>query len=147
MNKRLIFILCFGVFGIAAFSQNAKKISEVLSCGEVSKGHAPYFLYVLQNLDNANVNDDRAFSILSEQSLFDAGEDAAQKISLSKSCYLIARTANMKGGILYSIFKSERYAFRECKALGIIPAYADPNQKVSGTEFLAILNEFEKKGR
>ena len=72
-------------------------------------------------------------------------EDPNEKISLAETCALIARSANMKGGFFYSISRSGRYALREFKTLGILPQYADPAQKVSGSEFLALLNEFEKK--
>lgn len=147
MNKKLFFGLFFAVFGFACFSQNSEKVSELLESENISKGQAAYFVCVYQNITDENILESDAFSVLSERNLFDSKEIADEKISLSKACFLIARAANMKGGIFYSIFKTKRYAFREFKALEIVPKNADPQQDVSGAEFLALLNGFEQKGK
>lgn len=147
MRKKLFFALIFAVFGFAGFCQNSEKISELLNTEEISKGQASYFVCVSQNFAQENVPDDEAFSVLAEKQFFGGAENPAEKIALSKACFLVARASNMKGGIFYSIFGSERYAFREFKALKIIPENSDPMQKVSGREFLALLNGFEQKGK
>ena len=145
MNKKLIFILICALCGFFCFAQNSGKVSDLLECDEITKGQAAYFVCVYKNFSDESVSEAQAFSVLREKNLFSEKENSDEKISLGKSCFLIARVANMKGGIFYSIFHSERYAFREFKGKGILPQYADPNQKVSGSEFLALLNEFEKK--
>lgn len=147
MRRKLVFAFIFAVFGFAGFCQNSGKISELLAAEEISNGQASYFVCVYQNLSDENILDDEAFSVLAEKKLFAGSEKSDEKITLSKACYLVARASNMKGGIFYSIFGSKRYAFREFKALKIIPDKADPMQKVSGQEFLAILNGFEQKGK
>ena len=145
MNKKLFFILICALCGFFCFAQNSEKISDMLDCDEISKGQAAYFVCVYKDFSDENISESQAFSVLKEKKLFSEKENSDEKISLGKSCFLIARAANMKGGIFYSIFHYERYAFREFKGKGILPQYADPVQKVSGSEFLALLNEFEKK--
>ncbi|MEE0885474.1 MAG: hypothetical protein UIB61_01060 [Treponema sp.] len=146
MNKKFIFILICALFGFCCFSQSSEKISEVLGDEQISKGQAAYFVCVFKDFSDENVSETEAFSVLREKNLFSGKESSDEQISLGKACFLIGRASKMKGGIFYSIFHSERYAFREFKALGILPQYADPDQNVSGSEFLALLNEFEKKG-
>lgn len=142
----LVFLAVFFVLA-SGFSQSAEKISEILECGEISKGQASYFVCVYKNFGGESLSEADSFSLLAEKGLFKAGEDAEERISLSKACFLIAESAQMKGGIFYSIFHSPRYALREFYALGIVPQSAAPGQKVSGSEFIALLNEFEKKGK
>lgn len=145
MKKFILILLAVLSFSFGGFAQSAQKVSEILENEEISNAQASYFVCVYQNLADEQVSDSEAFALLGQKDFFKARENADEKISLSKSCYLIAKTAEMKGGIFYSLFNSPRYAFREFKALGIVPQNADPNQKVSGSEFIALLNGFEKK--
>lgn len=142
--KKLLF--CFGILCLASavFAQNADKVSKILEQNEISKGEASYFVCVYKNFSEENVSDEEAFSLLAEKNLFKVGESSGEDIPLSEACLLILRTSEAKGGIFYSIFKSSRYALREFKAMGIVPKNADPNQKVSGNEFIAMINGFEK---
>ncbi len=147
MKKFILILLTILSFSISSFAQSSQKISEILESTEISKAQASYFVCVYQNLAQENATENQAFNVLLEKNLFKSQENPQEKISLSKSCYLISETGKMKGGIFYSIFHSPRYAFREFKALGIVPQSSDPNQKVSGSEFIALLNGFEKKSQ
>lgn len=147
MKKFILILLATLSFSICGFAQNAQKVSEILESNEISKAQASYFVCVYQNFASETVEENQAFEILTQKNLFKSQENPQEKISLSKSCYLIAKSSQMKGGIFYSIFKSPRYAFREFKALKIVPQNADPNQKVSGSELIALLNGFEKKSQ
>ncbi len=147
MKKAIIALLVALFVSLGAVAQSAQKVSEILETNEISKGQASYFTCVYKDISDESVSDEEAFSVLKEKNLFKSTENANDKISLSKACFLIARTAEMKGGIFYSITHSARYAFREFKAVGIVPQNADPMQSVSGSEFIALLNGFEKKGK
>lgn len=146
--KKIIFIFVTAVLlTTSAVAQSAEKVSKILESEEISKGEASYFSCVYKNLAEENISENEAFDILAQKNLFAENENADEKISLSKACYLISETSGMKGGIFYSIFKSARYSFREFKALGIIPKNAEPAQNVSGSDFIALLNGFDKKGK
>lgn len=147
MKKTIIALFTLLFVSLGAMSQNAQKVSEILEANEISKGQASYFACVYKNISDENISEEEAFSALKEKNLFKTEENSSEKISLSKACFLIAKTADMKGGIFYSITHSSRYALREFKSIGIVPQNADPMQSVSGTEFIALLNGFEKKGK
>lgn len=147
MKKLILTLLACVCFAAGAAAQSSQKISEILENEEISKGEAAYFACVYKNLAGENATEDEAFDVLSQKNLFKSGEKSDDKISLSKACYLISETAGMKGGVFYSISHSARYSLREFKALGIVPQNADPSQKVSGSEFIALLNGFDKKGK
>lgn len=147
MKKLILTLLACVCFATAGFAQNSDKISEILENDEISKGQASYFACVYKNLSDESATEDDAFNLLLQKNLFKSTEKAEDKISLSKACYIISETAKMKGGLFYSISHSARYSLREFKALGIVPANADPSQNVSGSEFIALLNGFDKKGK
>lgn len=147
MRKKLTAFLLLALSCFAAFAQNAEKISALLETEEITKGQASYFVCVYQNLAEESITEDGAFWICKARGLFRDGESADEAISLDKACHLIARVSEMRGGLFYSIFRSARYTLREFKALDIVPSTADPQQKVSGSEFLALLYGFEQKGR
>jgi outer membrane protein OmpA-like peptidoglycan-associated protein len=50
------------------------------------------------------------------------------------------KSFGLKGGLFYSIFKNSHYAYRELVFRQIIPDSADPEQLVTGEEFLQIVN-------
>lgn len=134
-------------FTQGAFAQQAEKISSALDVEEISKGTAAYFTCVYANLADESVSDSAAFDILETENIFGADENVSERIDLSEVCFVIAKSMGMKGGIFYSIFKTPRYAFREFKAKGIVPQSAEPEQSVSGSEFMAMLSGFEKQQR
>jgi hypothetical protein len=60
-------------------------------------------------------------------------QDAARLDNLS---FLIMRTYNLKGGIMYRLRKTPRYAYRELLYMNIISGRVDPAMKVSGEQLL-----------
>lgn len=145
MKKSILFL--FSMLMTLCFAQNSYKISEILENDAISKGQAAYFVCVYNSFTEEDLSEKEAFDFLCEKSFFGENEKSDEKISLSNACFLIGKSANMKGGIFYSIFKSPRYALREFKSLGILPQNVEPNQKVSGSEFIALLNGFEKNAK
>lgn len=145
--KKMVFVFLTFFTGMLVFAQSSQKVSDILSNNEITKGEASYFICVYTGEAEDSVSEKTAFSSLQNKELFKSSESENDKLSLSKACYLISESAQMKGGIFYSIFHTSRYSFREFKALGIIPSNSDPATKVSGTEFIALLNGFEKNAK
>ena len=60
--------------------------------------------------------------------------------------YIYAQTWNIKGGIMYRIFKSApRYAFKQLKYDGILEKNIDPSRIVTGKEAVEIFNKCKIK--
>ena len=60
--------------------------------------------------------------------------------------YIYAQTWNIKGGIMYRIFKSApRYAFKQLKYDGILEKKIDPSRIVTGKEAIEIFNKCKIK--
>ncbi|MCL2066480.1 MAG: hypothetical protein FWG99_03335 [Treponema sp.] len=60
-------------------------------------------------------------------------------ITLGKLSFLVMQAFDIKGGLLYTIFPSQRYAFRTMVSRSLIQGATDPAMTVSGQRFLHIL--------
>jgi hypothetical protein len=61
---------------------------------------------------------------------------------------MATKTLDYKGGLFYSLFKNNRYAFRDLRFKAIVPAHLDPQAKLKGLDALSIterlMEEVEK---
>jgi len=60
-------------------------------------------------------------------------------VNLGDFCYVMMQAYNIKGGILYTLFPSQRYAIREMLYLGFIKNPSWPGKEISGEYALRIL--------
>ena len=65
---------------------------------------------------------------------------AEETITLKDTAFLIMKAFNLKGGIMYSLFKNPRYAYREMVYRKLIQGVTDQSMKVSGQKLLVILD-------
>ena len=60
-------------------------------------------------------------------------------ITLGELSFLMMKSFNIKGGMMYSIFPGPRYAYRTMVSRSFIQGASDPSHKVNGRQFLIIL--------
>ena len=65
---------------------------------------------------------------------------ADEPLSLKDAAFLIMRAFELKGGVMYSLFKNPRYAYREMVYRRLIPGRINSKMKVSGPKFLSVLD-------
>ena len=65
---------------------------------------------------------------------------AEEPITLKDTAFLIMKAFNLEGGVMYSLFKNPRYAYREMVYLKLIPGVPDQSMNVSGQKLLVILD-------
>lgn len=143
--KKLIFLcICVG-FSFSAFSQSADVITELLQTKELTNEQTAYILATWQDDANSEKTYTQAFTLLQEEKFFSSSKEASSPITLAELSIVCMRIFDMKGGLLYTLFPSERYAFRELKFLNILPQTANPSFNVSGKEAFNILSKLENK--
>jgi hypothetical protein len=109
-------------------AQTAAEIESLLSTKALSCGQAASF--VLQAAD-VTVSGE-AFDYALEQKWLPANTAPSDTAALDGVSLLIMGAFGIKGGIMYSGFKSPHYAYRELVYQGIIRGRADPGMAVSG---------------
>lgn len=121
-------------------AQSADRVTDMIKAKTATYGQIAYMSAVYQELVPESATEKEAVAALAKAGVVSKNVSSDKDASLSAISYISARTFNMKGGLWYSIHPSARYAFRQLKADQILPASADPSEKVSGREALNVFN-------
>ena len=136
--KKLIFVLLFCVLSSFCFSQSFDFIEEVVNSKEVS--FLQVATLVTQDLSlSQNLQDD--FPKLKK--IVDKYEsNPKQAIELADFSQIICTCYDVKSSLMYIIFGTPRYAFRQLVASGYFSATEQPNAKLTGVKALSIIADF-----
>jgi hypothetical protein len=129
MKKLKLFFIPLVVFlflGGSLFAQNANpgasEIDIILESAEISFAQAAAFVQAA-----------------AESSVPAVLPSPDRPIKLGELSFLIMKSFQMKGSFLYALFPGPRYAYRELSYLRFLPEPGDPAMKVSGAQFLQIV--------
>ena len=121
-------------------TSTAAEIETLLDTPTVSYGQAARF--VLEASDTlVTDNAEEAFNHAVRQGWLPANAGHNTNARLDVLSLLLMRSFEMKGGILYSLTKSSRYAYRELVYLNVILGRHDPGMPVSGEDLLYYINK------
>ena len=120
------------------FAQNPDEVSKMIETEEVSVGQVGYFLAVYLELVPDVANGRASLDALGTAG-YGSFSNADAPITLSQLAGLCMKVWNVKGGLMYSIFKSNHYAFREFQSKGYISFSEDPMSHVSGYRALNLI--------
>lgn len=141
MKRSFLPCLASAILFIAPLSsQSSEKLSELISTEKATYGQAAYLSQVYSGEIDENASFDDAVQNLEEQNILKSGTNPEAAISLSELSFICMKTAGLKGGLFYTLFPGPRYALRELKAKGVVPAGKDPSAKVTGREMIAVFN-------
>jgi hypothetical protein len=145
MNKRyclfsIFFLLTVPVF---LFSQTADGIEFYLDIKAVNYKQAAWLVLEAANVsgDYYRFNPEEAFRFAEERQWLPRKADPMQEIKLRQVALLIMQAFDLKGGLMYSVFKNPHYAYREMVYQEIIQGRADPGMAVSGESLLFMISQ------
>lgn len=121
-------------------AQSSEKLSELIATEKATYGQAAYLSEVYSGEIDESASMEEAVQRLIDKNMLKSGTSPSEKIPLSELSLICAKTAGIKGGLFYTLFPGPRYALRELKAKGIIPALKDPSARVTGREMIAAFN-------
>jgi len=132
-------LLCFFlIFSVVIYAQTAAELEVLLETAAVTNGQAARFVISSSPGDNSASTEISAF----EQAVTNGwlkNVNPDDKITLGKLSFLIMKSFDMKGGLMYLIFPGPRYAYRSLVSKSIIQGASDPAMLVDGERFLLIL--------
>ncbi|MBN1698222.1 MAG: hypothetical protein JW881_11970 [Spirochaetales bacterium] len=141
MKKKRYCLVCImllgGIFPLSA--QSNEMLDELLSEESVSFGNAVYIVLAGAGLIGEGVSVEEAVGILLEQQWGIKGKSPEEPIHLDEYSFLLMKALMKGGGLMYTLFPSPRYAYRELDYRGLIEQPADPGRTVSGEEALRML--------
>lgn len=142
MKKRILVIATLLLLCAAVVSaQSADVLTRMIESDQSTVGDTAYFLAVYRGSVSENATAAEAVRALQSEGV--CAEDLTADGILTYRVFsgLIMRAFDVKGGFMYSLTKSDRYAFRELQAKGFISAGVDPLDVISGYEALAVIND------
>ena len=133
----LLFVTCS-----LLFAQTAAEMDAMLGADTISAARAARFVLGTADLLPAGVSGAAA-----EKAAYDMAKSngwirisAEENVTLKDTAFLIMKAFNLKGGVMYSLFKNPRYAYRELVYRKLITGASDQSIKVSGQKLLQILD-------
>lgn len=138
--KRFIALLSASLCCIALRAQCADNISRMTESSAISYGQACYFAAVHAGILSGDATYRQAFDTLTVHGCVPKGHILIEEITLEQFAFICAKVWKISGGIFYRLLENPRYALRELKAAGIVPANSDPQKKLSGREALDIIS-------
>ena len=125
--------------GLTGNTSAAQEMANLLNTKEVTYGQASRFALDAANVFSA-LNDEEAFNFAVQQNWLKGNVNHSDPARLDKIAFLLMGSFEKRGGLMYSIFKSPRYAYRELMYLNVIQKRASPSMYVSGDQFLFYVN-------
>jgi hypothetical protein len=130
----------FFLISTSVFPQSNQIIDELLSSEEATFGHVVYLvLHASLNIPE-ETSIEEAIDALKEKNWKKVKiMDPFKPIKLGDFSILLMRAFDIKGGVMYSIFKSPKYATSELAYMGIITGNTQYTRTISGMEVLVYL--------
>ena len=137
--KKVFISIVLSLFCFCAFSQSSEVITDILNTEKVTYGQICYLSAVHQGFVSDDSSYTQAINTLYEKGQIPVKEYEGTALPMVNLTYLFAQMWDIKGGIFYRIFHgAPRYAFKQLKADGVLPANASPGNIISGQEALNI---------
>jgi outer membrane protein OmpA-like peptidoglycan-associated protein len=132
-----LFSLSSFLFCTPLHAQTANVIQTLLQTDSVNYEQAVWF--VMEAADHS-LSPNLAFNYAVENKYIPQRAQIADTPNLKQVSLLLMRAFNIRGGILYSIFRNPHYAYRELVYKDIIQGRSNPRETVSGEDLLFLVN-------
>lgn len=138
MKKNILAVLGFCLV-LPVFSQQADVITDILE-----REHATYidFAYLIASEMGMECTPFEAYTWCDRYEVFGFRESPLTPITVSTFSKFMMVSYNLKGGIMWSVFRNSRYAWKELKNSGFWKTGADPSQKMSGRDLVRAIGRF-----
>jgi len=143
---RYIFIFCFIFVSVFIPAQTAQRIEQLIEKETINYQEAAWIILEATgkfNVVNTDVisSPENAYRYAAENGWLPGSITADTTATFEGVSLLIMHSFGIKGGILYSIFKSPHYAYRELVYRGIIQGRVSPKMPVSGNMLIFGTNQ------
>jgi hypothetical protein len=142
---RNVAVILFFLVTLSLSAQTAAEMDALLETNAVSAGKAARFV-----LGSLQLLPEGLFGEAAEQAAYDMAQSrgwdiaaAGDSITLKEAAFLVLNAFELKGGVMYSITKNPRYAYRELVYRKIIQGKSDPAMNVSGIRLLHIIDRVQ----
>jgi hypothetical protein len=127
------------------FAQSAGEMDDLLSSQEVDWADACRWVYAAAGVFPFETSTPEivVYALVKKHIPQNAGLGDNQYIDMKGFSKLVLDAYRIKGGIMYRLFRTRRYAYRELIYLGLLRYDDDPSDIVSGARIFEILKAME----
>ncbi|HAP42731.1 MAG: hypothetical protein A2087_04910 [Spirochaetes bacterium GWD1_61_31] len=137
--RKVLLVLVLAIVPLAVFGQSNEFMDELLQQDSISVGQAAYLVLVASENLSEDADIQRSFDLLESLGWASGGNDASTPIRLGEYAYILMRAFDVPGGLLYTIFPSARYAYRELRYKMVIQGRSDPADTINGNLAIRLL--------
>jgi len=141
IKKLFLLLILLLLPALTLSAQTAAELDMLLNTQELTVAASARFVLGAAQLLPGNLSgaaaQAAAYELAQSKGWVKAG--AGDIIKLKDAAFLIMNAFELKGGLMYSLFKSPRYAYREMVYKKLIQGRADPAMTVSGQRLLHII--------
>jgi len=141
MNKRHGLCAAFILFAAVLLNaQTGNKIELLLQENTVSCRQAARIVLEAAGIDVDYSDPDQAYNFAVEKRWLSARTSPDDIINIRQTSLLLMRAFNLRGGPMYTIFKSPHFAYREMVYHDLLQGRIDPGMDVPGELMLFLVN-------
>jgi len=138
---KTLFIISFVLasFPLILNAQSNTVIDNLLEKDKAGFGSASYMVFTAAGILKDNSSFEEALQYLNKLKWKMNNKEPGEYITLGEYSYMLMKTFNIDGGIMYQIFPGPKYAARELFYLKLIDKDRDSSRYISGEEVIRIL--------
>jgi hypothetical protein len=141
MQRRIASLALAAAISSAAAlaAQSNQRIDELLAQPRARLDSAAYIVLSASGRVSEDADPETALQAAADLGWVKAGAGPDSAVTASVLCYLVMRSLDLKGGLLYAIFPGPRYAYKDMVARSLIDDSGGPARTVSGDEVIRVL--------
>ena len=138
--KRLFLLISlFVCLPLFLHSQSNMVIDELLEKENAGFGRTSYMVFTAIGILRDDATFEESLVYLNKMNWKMKDRKTEDHITIGEYSYMLMKSFNIDGGIMYRIFQGPRYAARELAYLNFIDNDKSPYRKLSGEEVIRIL--------
>ena len=127
------------VLSMPLFSQSNSLIDDLLDQEQATIALASYIVLSSGGIISEDASPDSAAETVLQRQWMRSDKGSDDFISLGEFCFIVMKTYELQGGVMYRIFPGPRYAARELVYRNFVYGNTSPYRGISGNEALHIL--------
>ncbi len=135
----MISLVLFSVLGLSA--QDATFFTTVFETETLTWEQAAFLVMAGSGRVTDTTTSVQAWESLSKTQWYTNIPDRLSPITVGQFSLLLSKAFNVKGGLFFTLFSGERYAYRELVYKRVVPGSADPYALIKGTDAMKMLEK------
>ncbi len=145
-----VFALFFIIFSVSLSAQNAGVIADIVARDKSVWSDLTYLAYYMDETNASsgeNLNPEDTFDIFNRNGLIPSGVTKNSLLRYDEMAHFMynAFSGIKRSSLMYTMFNSRHYAFRQLKTDGLVLDSAFPTDKLSGFRLVTFAGDFYNK--